>query len=48
MDLNFLEYWNDDTHRFLMNMLNVMDDIRYQQGKVGMLEEFLSNEGFEL
>lgn len=43
-----LEYWNDDTHRFLMNMLNVMDDIRYQQGKVSMLEEFLSNEGFEL
>lgn len=41
------DYWNDDTHDFLMNVMGAMSAVREEQTGKGIMQEFLEKEGFE-
>lgn len=42
------EYMNDDTRSFLVHHTDIMSDLRKQETGLGIMEEFLLNEGIEL
>lgn len=46
--LSFLwEYWNENTMHFTLNLTGVMSEIRKRQTGVGIMEEFLLDNGIE-